>query len=42
MQMEHFQNWPNFNIVETEKMKWMKDIELKLPNLKPGQVYEAR
>lgn len=35
-------NWPHFDVVESEKLEWMKDIANSLPKLKPGQSYEAR
>ena len=38
----NFEKWPNFNVIEPEKLEWMKDIPNKLPNLKPGEKYEAR
>lgn len=34
--------WPHFDVVESEKLEWMKDIANNLPKLKPGQSYEAR
>lgn len=34
--------WPHFDVIESEKLEWMKDIANSLPKLKPGQRYEAR
>ncbi len=34
--------WPHFDVVESEKLEWMKDIANSLPKLKSGQSYEAR
>lgn len=36
------ENWLNFNVVETEKLEWMKDIKVKLEKLAPGTEFEAR
>lgn len=36
------ENWLNFNIVETEKLEWMKDVRVKLEELEPGTEFEAR
>lgn len=39
------QEWHNYNLnvkIETDKLEWMKDIPNILPNLKPGESYEAR
>lgn len=34
--------WPHFDVVESDKLEWMKDITNSLPKLEPGQNYEAR
>lgn len=34
--------WPHFDVVERDKLEWMKDITNSLPKLKSGQSYEAR
>lgn len=39
---EGSENWLNFNVVETEKLEWMKDIEVQLKKLPPGTEFEAR
>ncbi|KAJ6635703.1 RNA polymerase II-associated protein 1 [Pseudolycoriella hygida] len=35
-------NWPHFDVVESEKLEWMKDVANSVPQLKPGESYEAR
>lgn len=32
----------NFDVVETDKLEWMRDLPLTMPALKPGESYEAR
>lgn len=39
---ENSKNWLNFNVVEPEKLEWMRDLPAKMPKLKPGEQYEAR
>lgn len=39
---ENLQNWLHFDVIETEKMEWMRDMPATLPTLKPGESYEAR
>lgn len=34
--------WLHFDVVETEKLQWMRDLPANLPELKPGESYEAR
>lgn len=34
--------WPHFDVVESGKLEWMKDIPNNLPKLEAGQSYEAR
>lgn len=35
-------NWQHFDVIETEKLEWMRDLPKNLPELKPGEQYEAR
>lgn len=42
LQDPNFENWPNFDIVEPAKLQWMRDVDQKLPLLKPGETFEAR
>lgn len=39
---EELMNWVNFDVVETKKLEWMRDMPTNLPELKPGESYEAR
>ncbi|XP_052863796.1 RNA polymerase II-associated protein 1 [Anopheles cruzii] len=34
--------WINFDVLETEKLEWTKDVERSVKQLKPGESYEAR
>lgn len=42
LQDPNYEQWPNFDIVEPAKLQWMRDVDQKLPSLKPGETYEAR
>lgn len=42
MQHPNYKDWPNFDIVQPQKLQWMNDIAANLPVLKPGQTFEAR
>lgn len=35
-------SWLHFDVIETEKLEWMRDLPVTMPELKPGQSYEAR
>lgn len=35
-------NWLNFDVIEIDKLEWMRDLPTTMPELKPGQSYEAR
>lgn len=39
---ENLRTWMNFDVVETDKLEWMRDLPSKMPELKPGESYEAR
>lgn len=39
---ENLKNWMNFDVVETDKLEWMRDLPSTMPVLKPGESYEAR
>lgn len=34
--------WLHFDVIETDKLEWMRDLPATMPELKPGQAYEAR
>lgn len=34
--------WINFNEIEEEKLEWMKDVSVEVPQPKEGESYEAR
>ncbi|XP_063709382.1 RNA polymerase II-associated protein 1 [Culicoides brevitarsis] len=36
------QNWLHFDVVETEKLQWTKNVDENLKKLKPGEHFEAR
>lgn len=38
----NYKDWPNFDIVQPQKLEWMNDISAALPPLKPGETFEAR
>lgn len=42
LKSEGSENWLNFNIIEPEKLEWMKDVRVKLEELEPGTEFEAR
>lgn len=42
MQHPHYNDWPNFDIVQPQKLQWMNNIAANLPALKPGETFEAR
>lgn len=42
LKSEGSENWLNFNVVESEKLEWMKDIRVQLEELEPGTEFEAR
>lgn len=35
-------NWLHFDVIEPAKLEWMRDLPKNLPDLKPGEQYEAR
>lgn len=39
---ENSKNWLHFDVIEPEKLEWMRDLPKSMPNLKPGEQYEAR
>lgn len=39
---ENSKNWLNFNVIEPEKLEWMRDLPATMPKLKAGEQYEAR
>lgn len=38
----NYESWQNFDIVEPAKLEWMRDVKQQLPELKPGETFEAR
>lgn len=42
LKTEGSNNWLNFDIIETEKLEWMRDLPSNMPELKAGETYEAR
>lgn len=38
----NYAHWPNFDVIEPAKLEWMRDVQQKLPDLKPGEAFEAR
>ncbi|XP_053953589.1 RNA polymerase II-associated protein 1 isoform X1 [Anastrepha ludens] len=42
LQKSDTEKWIHFDVVETDKLKWMRDIEEHIPNVKPGDQFEAR
>lgn len=34
--------WLHFDVIETDKLEWMRDLPVTMPELKPGESYEAR
>lgn len=41
-QMEGIKNWLHFDVLETSKLEWMKDLPANMPEMKPGEAFEAR
>lgn len=39
---ENSKNWLHFDVVEPAKLEWMRDLPKNMPELKPGEQYEAR
>lgn len=39
---ESSKNWLHFDVVEPAKLEWMRDLPNNMPDLKPGEQYEAR
>ncbi|XP_018801477.1 PREDICTED: RNA polymerase II-associated protein 1 [Bactrocera latifrons] len=42
LQQSEAENWVHFDVVETDKLKWMRDIGESTTNVKPGEQFEAR
>lgn len=39
---ENSKNWVNFDVIEPAKLEWMRDLPKSMPELKPGEQFEAR
>lgn len=39
---ENSKNWLHFDVIEPDKLEWMRDLPKNMPDLKPGEQYEAR
>lgn len=39
---ENSKNWVNFDVIEPAKLEWMRDLPKNMPELKPGEQFEAR
>lgn len=39
---ENSKNWLHFDVIEPAKLEWMRDLPKNMPELKPGEQYEAR
>lgn len=39
---ENSKNWLHFDVIEPGKLEWMRDLPKNMPELKPGEQYEAR
>lgn len=39
---ENSKNWLHFDVIEPAKLEWMRDLPNNMPELKPGEQYEAR
>lgn len=39
---ENSKNWLHFDVIEPAKLEWMRDLPKNMPELKPGELYEAR
>lgn len=42
LQRSTAEKWIHFDVVEKDKLEWMRDIPLQSAKLKPGQKFEAR
>lgn len=42
LQRSAAEQWIHFDVVEKDKLEWMRDIPLQSAKLKPGQKFEAR
>lgn len=42
LQGDASKSWLHFDVIETDKLEWMRDLPASMPELKPGQTYEAR
>lgn len=42
LENENSQNWLHFDVIEPAKLEWMRDLPKNMPELKPGEQYEAR
>lgn len=42
LQHDDIKKWLHFDVVETAKLEWMRDLPANMPELKPGESYEAR
>lgn len=38
----NYAQWPNFDVIEPAKLEWMRDVQNQLPDLRPGETFEAR
>lgn len=39
---ENSKKWVHFDVIEPSKLEWMRDLPNNMPDLKPGEQYEAR
>lgn len=39
---ENSKDWLHFDVIEPAKLEWMRDLPTNMPQLKPGEQYEAR
>lgn len=42
LQHDDIKKWLHFDVVETAKLEWMRDLPANMPELRPGESYEAR
>lgn len=42
LDQQESKNWLHFDVIEPDKLEWMRDLPKTMPQLKPGQSYEAR
>lgn len=42
LEQSNKENWLHFNVIESDKLAWMRDIPAEVAKLKPGQTFEAR